>query len=93
MDHRKSKRIPEKTSTSASLTAKAFNCELQQTVGDFQEMETPDHLSCLLRNLYAGPEGIVRTRHRQGTGSKLGKEYIKAVYCHPAYLTDIQSTS
>ena len=27
------------------------------------------------------------------TGSKLGKEYIKAVYCHPAYLTFIQSTS
>ena len=29
----------------------------------------------------------------QGTGSKLGKEYIKAVYCHPAYLTSMQSTS
>ena len=29
----------------------------------------------------------------QRTGSKLGKEYIKAVYCHPAYLTYIQSTS
>ena len=29
----------------------------------------------------------------QQTGSKLGKEYIKAIYCHPAYLTDIQSTS
>ena len=28
-----------------------------------------------------------------GTGSKLGKEYIKAVYCHPAYLTYIQRTS
>ena len=28
----------------------------------------------------------------QQTGSKLGKEYIKAIYCHPAYLTDIQST-
>ena len=27
------------------------------------------------------------------TGSKLGKEYVKAVYCHPAYLTYIQSTS
>ena len=26
------------------------------------------------------------------TGSKLGKEYIKAVYCHPAYLTSMQST-
>ena len=29
----------------------------------------------------------------QWTGSKLGKEYVKAVYCHPAYLTYIQSTS
>ena len=29
----------------------------------------------------------------QQTGSKLGKEYVKAVYCHPAYLTSIQSTS
>ena len=29
----------------------------------------------------------------QQTGSKLGKEYVKAVYCHPAYLTDMQSTS
>ena len=29
----------------------------------------------------------------QQTGSKLGKEYIKAVYCHPDYLTSIQSTS
>ena len=28
----------------------------------------------------------------QGTGSKLGKEYVKAVYCHPAYLTYMQST-
>ena len=28
----------------------------------------------------------------QETGSKLGKEYIKAVYCHPAYLTSMQST-
>ena len=29
----------------------------------------------------------------QGTGSKLGKEYVKAVYCHPAYLTYMQNTS
>ena len=29
----------------------------------------------------------------QQTGSKLGKEHIKAVYCHPAYLTYMQSTS
>ena len=29
----------------------------------------------------------------QQTGSKLGKEYVKAIYCHPAYLTSMQSTS
>ena len=29
----------------------------------------------------------------QQTGSKLGKKYVEAVYCHPAYLTDMQSTS
>ena len=46
-----------------------------------------------LRNLFAGPEAIVRTRHGQQTGSKLGKEYVKAVFCHPAYLTYMQSTS
>ena len=56
-------------------------------------MEIPDHLTCLLRNLYAGQEATVRTGSDQQTGSKLGKEYIKAVYCHPAYLTYMQSTS
>ena len=30
---------------------------------------------------------------KQQTGTKLGKEYIKAIYCHPAYLTSMQSTS
>ena len=40
-----------------------------------------DHLTCLLRNLYAGQEATVRTGH----GSKLGKEYIKIVYCHHAF--------
>ena len=52
-----------------------------------------DHLTRLLRNLYAGQEATVRTRHGTRTGSKLGKEYIKAVYGHPAYLTYMQSIS
>ena len=51
-------------------------------------MGIPDNLICLLRNLYAAQEATVRIRHgTQQTGSKLGKEYTKAVYCHPAYLT------
>ena len=52
-----------------------------------KEMGIPDHLTCLLRNLYAGQQTTVRTGHRTTTDSKLGKEYIKVVYCHPAYLT------
>ena len=58
-----------------------------------KEMGIPDHLTCLLRNLYAGREATVRTGHEQQTGSKSGKEYVKTVYCHPAYLTYMQSTS
>ena len=52
-------------------------------------MGIPDHLICLLRNLYAGQEATVRTRH----GSRSGKEYVKALYCHPAYLSYMQRTS
>ena len=42
--------------------------------------------TCLLRSLYAGQEAKELDMEQQ-TGSKLGKEYVKAVYCHPAYLT------
>ena len=58
-----------------------------------KEMGIPNHLTCLLRNLYADQEATVRTGHGQQTGSKQEKEYVKAVYCHPAYLTYMQSTS
>jgi len=51
-----------------------------------QEMGISDQLTCFLSNLYAGQEATVRTRHRT-SDSKVGKEYIKAVYCHLAYLT------
>ena len=57
-----------------------------------QEMGIPDHLTCLLRNLYAGQEATVRSRPGTMAGSKFAKEYVKAVYCHPAYLTYMQST-
>ena len=57
-----------------------------------KEMGIPDHLTCLLRNLYAGHEAIELDMEKQ-TGSNLGKEYVKAVYCHPAHLTSMQSTS
>ena len=58
-------------------------------------MGIPEQLTCLLRDLYAGQETIVRTRYGTMAGSKLGKEYIKAVYdnIHSAYLTYMQTTS
>ena len=56
-----------------------------------KEMAGPNHLTCLLQNLYAGQEATVRTRHGTRTGSKLGNEHIKAIYCHPAYLTYMQT--
>ena len=49
-----------------------------------KEMGIPDHLTCLLRNLYAGQEATVKLHMEQQTGSKWEKEYVKAVYCHPA---------
>ena len=60
-----------------------------------KEMGIPDHLTCLLRNLYAGQEATVKTRHGTMDWFKIGKgkEYVKAVYFHPAYLTYIQITS
>ena len=51
-----------------------------------KEMRIPDYLTSLLRNLNAGQEATVRMGHVM-TGSKLRKDYVKAVYCHPAYLT------
>ena len=56
-----------------------------------KEMGIPDHLTSLLRNLYAGQEATVSTGHEKQTGSKQGKDYVKTVYCHPAYLTYMQS--
>ena len=56
-------------------------------------MEILDHLTYLLRNLYAGQEATVRTRHETMDWFKFDKEYVKAVYCHPAYLTYMHCTS
>ena len=58
-----------------------------------KEMGISEHPTCLLQNLYAGQEATVRTRHVTTDWFKMGKEYIKAVYCHPDYLTSVQSTS
>ena len=58
-----------------------------------KEMGIPDHLTCLLRNLYAGQEATVRTGLGTTDWFQIGKGVRQAVYCHCAYLTYMQSTS
>ena len=76
-----------------NIYAKAFDCvDYNKLWNILKEMGIPDHLTCLLRNMYVGQEATELDMEQQ-TGSKQGKEYVKAVYCHPAYLTYMQSTS
>jgi len=75
----------QKTSTSASLTMlKPLTVWITTNWKILKEMRIPDHLTCPLRNLCIGQEVTVKTGHGTREGSKLGKEYVKAVYCHPA---------
>jgi len=74
--------------------AEAFDCVDHNKLWKIlQEMGIPDHLTCLLGNLYAGQEATVRTGHGTTDWFQIRKEYINAVYYHPAYLTYMQSTS
>ena len=73
---------------------KAFDCvDHNQLWKILKEMGIPDHLTCLLRTLYAGQEATVRTGHGTTDWSQIGKEYVKAAYCHPVYLTSLQRAS
>ena len=56
-------------------------------------MGIPDHLTYLLRNLYAGQEATVRTAHETTDCLQIGKEYDKVAYYYPVYFTFMQSTS
>ena len=90
----KKKENSRRTSTSASLiTLKPLTVWIKINWKILKEMGLSDHLTCLLRNLYAGQEATVITGHGTKDWFKLGKGYIKAAYCHLAYLTYMQSTS
>ena len=79
LDHGKKQESSRKTPISALLTMpKPLTVWITINWKILKDMGIPDHLICLLRNLYAGQEATVRTRH--GTTDM-------AVYCHPAYLT------
>ena len=58
-----------------------------------KEMEIPDHLTCLLRNLYAGQEATVRTGHGTTDWFQIGKGVHQGCILSPAYLTYMQNTS
>ena len=58
-----------------------------------QEMGIPDHLTYLLRNLYAGQETAVRTEHGKTDWFQVGKGVRQGCILSPAYLTYMQSTS
>ena len=74
--------------------AKVFDCVDHKKLWKIlKEMGIAEHLTCLLRNLYAGQEATVRTGHGTTDWFQIGKGVVKAVYCHPAYLTYMQSTS
>ena len=62
--------------------AKAFDCvDCDKLWKILKEMGLSDHLTCLLKNLYEGQEATELDLEQQ-TGSKSGKEYVKAIYCH-----------
>ena len=81
-------------STSASLTTlKPLTVEDHNKLGKIlKEIEIPDLLTYLLRNLYADQEATVRMLHGKMDWFKIGTEQDKAVYCHPVYFTSKQST-
>ena len=74
--------------------AKVFDCVGHNKLWKIlKEMGIPDHLICLLRNLYAGQKAIVRTGHGTTECFQIGKGVHQGCICHPAYLTYMQSTS
>ena len=70
--------------------AKAFDCVDHKRLWKIlQETGIPDHLTCLLRNLYTGQEETELDMEQQNV-SKSEKECVKAVYCNPSYLIYIK---
>ena len=84
LDHRKSKRVPEKHLFLLIDYARAFDCVDHNKLWKIlKDMGIPDHLTCLLRNLYAGQEGTVRTGHGTTDWFQIGKGVRKACILSP----------
>ena len=85
MDHGKSKRVPEKNIYFRFIGyAKAFDCVDHKKLWKIlKEMGIPDHLTCLLRNVYAGQEATVRTGHGTTEWFQIGKGVCQGCILSP----------
>ena len=89
LDHQRSKKVPENSSSALLTMLNPLTVWITKKLWKIlQEKGLPDHLTCLLRNLYAGQEATVRTGHGTTDWFQMRKEN-----CHHAYLTYMQSTS
>ena len=92
-NHWKSKRVPEKIYFCFIDYAKAFDC-VDHNCGKFlKRWEYQTTWPASWEICIQVKKQQLELDMGQHTGSKSGKEYVKAVYCHPAYLTYMQSTS
>ena len=83
-----------KTSTSGLLIIPKFLAVWITTNWKIlKEMGIPDYLTCLLKNVYVGQEATVRVGHGTTYWFQMGKGVCQGCFCHPAYLTCMQSTS
>ena len=82
-DHRESKWIPEKRLLLFHWLHESLCVNHSKLWKILKEMGIPDYLTCLLRNLYVGQEAILRTLEGTTDKFQIGKEYVRAVYCHP----------
>ena len=81
-----------KTSTSTLLYSQGFDCVDHNKLWKIlKEMGTPDHLTYLLRNVYASQEATVRTKHGNMDLFQIGEGVCQGCILSPAYLTDMQS--
>ena len=88
------KRVPEKIYFYFIDYAKALDYVDQNKLWKIlQEMGIPDHLTCLMRNLYAAQEATVRTGHGTTDWFQIGRGVRQGCICSPSYLSSIQSAS
>ena len=93
LDHQKSKRVPEKHQFLLYWLCQNLCVDHNKLWKILKEMRIPDHLNPSWETCMQFKRQHLEPYMEKWTGSKVRKEYIKDVYCHPAYLISMQSTS